>query len=186
MDVASSGETVSSASSESTHSEVHRESAKFFCAANPRQGSVTKRALWDSATARVASVDPESTMTISSAQATLASVRGRFASSFSVTMATERVARGGISITRVWLEQKHRQCKAGRSSKRSRSIKGTAAQNSSRHITLSVLLLLVQGDGAAVPRVHTQVLVDGAFDDFFQRFAGLGQHEGAGIGGPLQ
>jgi hypothetical protein len=30
------------------------------------------------------------------------------------------------------------------------------------------------------------VLVDGAFYDLFQRLAGLGQHEGARIGGPLQ
>ena len=45
----------------------------------------------DSAISRVRSVDPESSTTISSAHATLASVRARFASSFSVMMTTERL-----------------------------------------------------------------------------------------------
>jgi len=42
-----SGETASSASSESIHSEVQSARAKFFCAAKPRHGSMTKRAPWD-------------------------------------------------------------------------------------------------------------------------------------------
>ncbi len=48
----------------------------------------------DLAISTVRSVEPESTTTISSAKRTLASVRARFSSSFSVMIATESVDRG--------------------------------------------------------------------------------------------
>ncbi len=63
--------------------------AKFFCAANPGHARSITVAPKLRAISTVLSVDPESTTTISPAQPTEASVRGRFSASFSVTIATE-------------------------------------------------------------------------------------------------
>ena len=65
--------------------------AEFFCAAKPFHGSSKMRAPAFRAISRVSSVEPESTTTISCAQLTLSSVRGRLAASFSVIRTTERV-----------------------------------------------------------------------------------------------
>ncbi len=70
--------------------------AKFFWPEKPFQGSEKILAWKDSAMARVRSVEPESTMTISSAKATLARVRWRLASSFSVMIATD--SNGGVIL----------------------------------------------------------------------------------------
>src|SRR5437588_512330 len=73
-----------------TQSLVHFAMAEFFCSAKPFQFSTNTLAPKSRAISQVWSVLPESTMTISSAQRTLSNVRGRFASSLNVMMATER------------------------------------------------------------------------------------------------
>src|ERR1700722_3638488 len=65
--------------------------ARFFCFPNPCHSSLMSFAPKFQAISTVPSVEPESTTTISVAQRTLSSVRGRFASSFLVMIATERV-----------------------------------------------------------------------------------------------
>src|SRR5579864_2653151 len=73
-------------------------SAEFFCRAKPFHGSTNTFAPNDRAMDTVASVLPESTITISLAISfTLFSVRPTFASSLSVMMQTERLMRGRIT-----------------------------------------------------------------------------------------
>ena len=124
---ASAGSTSSSASSERIQSPEAFASAEFFCAAKPFHGSQKNFAWKDSAISRVRSVDPESRTTISSAHATLCSVRARLASSFRVMMTIERLKQSMLTAgpqrleaesamadrarlragALVWLEPKH-------------------------------------------------------------------------------
>ena len=83
----------SSALSDSTHWPSHFSMAEFFCAANPFHASGKDLHLWTNsfAISSVRSVEPESTMTISSAiSITLCRVRAMLVSSLKVIIATER------------------------------------------------------------------------------------------------
>src|SRR5438270_11249768 len=90
MEDASSGDTSSSASSESIQSPVAFSITEFFCALKPFHDSTKTFAPSFAASSQVLSVDPLSTMTTSSAHDTLANVRGRLASSLRVMMQTDK------------------------------------------------------------------------------------------------
>src|SRR5690606_22359731 len=86
-------------SMESTQSLVARSRARFFCGPKPGQSSVTTTlAPILSAMSRVASVLPESTTTISSANATDSRHSAMCAASFKVMMMTETLARRTCSF----------------------------------------------------------------------------------------
>src|SRR5690348_9866613 len=103
MAAAISGLASSSASRDSTQSQLALARHEFFCAANPFHASTKTFAPWDSARAVVESVLPESTTMISSAMSlTLFKVRAIFASSLNVMMHTERVMGGRITGVQDW------------------------------------------------------------------------------------